>query len=502
LKLFEGNADGYGTYDPKRTSRNDAKSGKVEIKKTADTLRGKVTEQLWESHLAGKNPLGIVPIRADGKCRWGCIDVDKYDVVHVEVVIQLEKMKLPLLVCRTKSGGAHLYLFLSGFEPAADLQAKLREIAAALGFGGSEIFPKQTQILAERGDVGNWLNMPYFGGDESDRYCFKKTGNAMTATEFLTAAEKSQTKLSAVKLSSPVATDETLNDGPPCLQHLATSGFPEGTRNNGLFAMGVFCKKKYGGDWKRVLEKYNHEYMKPPLGAEEVLEIMKNLDRREFNYRCKDAPLCDHCDSAKCRSRKFGVGADQDDFPILTSLSVLDTEPPLWFAGVGDEDRIELNTEQLQNFKLFHKVCMERMRKCFMLYKQDTWLRMVGAVMEQVTVIEAPPEASTGGYFLELLEMFCVDKHRAESKDGLSQGKPWEDEAEGRYYFKLSALMEHLERHKFDEWGRNKVANAIRGMGGKEEFTIGGKFVRVLWVPNKFKAAAPAPLPRSHKDPL
>lgn len=512
MKLFEGNPDGYGTYDHRHTYSNEAKNGKVEIKKTADTIRGTVTEELWDLHLAGKKPLGIVPIRAAGTpdkpefvCRWGCVDVDRYDIVHAEVVAALERAGLPLLVCRTKSGGAHLFLFLKSWESAAAMQATLREVAAALGFGGCEIFPKQVQILADRGDVGNWLNMPYFGGDETDRFCYKRTGTAMTAGEFLTAAEKVQTTLAKVRVkSAPSPTaggDEGLGDGPPCLQHLAAGGFPDGTRNKGLFALGIFCKKKYGDEWKRVLEDYNRKFMKPPLGAEEVMETLKNLERKDYNYLCKDTPLCDHCDSAKCRSRKYGVGSDQDDWPVLRSLSVLDTDPPLWFVGVDDE-RVEVNTEQLQNYRLFHKVCMERLRKCYQLYKQDTWLKMVGGVMEQVTVIEAPPEASTKGYFYELLESFCVDKHRAETQDGLLQGKPYEDEEAGRYYFKLSALMEHLERHKFLIWGRNKIASEIREAGGKAEFVIQGKFCRVLWVPNKFKPTPSTPLPRSRTDPL
>ena len=40
------------------------------------------------------------------------------------------------------------------------MKSKLKAMAEALGYGGSEIFPKQTEILVERGDTGNFLNLP------------------------------------------------------------------------------------------------------------------------------------------------------------------------------------------------------------------------------------------------------------------------------------------------------------------------------------------------------
>ena len=44
------------------------------------------------------------------------------------------------------------------------------ELAAGIGYGGVEIFPKQREVLVDRGDIGSWLNMPYFEGETSVRY--------------------------------------------------------------------------------------------------------------------------------------------------------------------------------------------------------------------------------------------------------------------------------------------------------------------------------------------
>ena len=36
-----------------------------------------ITKQLWENHLNGVgNRLGIFPLKDDGTCKWGAIDID------------------------------------------------------------------------------------------------------------------------------------------------------------------------------------------------------------------------------------------------------------------------------------------------------------------------------------------------------------------------------------------------------------------------------------------
>ena len=73
---------------------------------------------------------------------------------------------------------------------AADMQKHIKLFAAYLGFANCEVFPKQTKLLVDRGDVGNFLNLPYFGGDNSNRYAFKENGDAATLEEFLNSMKK------------------------------------------------------------------------------------------------------------------------------------------------------------------------------------------------------------------------------------------------------------------------------------------------------------------------
>ena len=74
-------------------------------------------------------------------CHWGAIDIDQYDVSHKKLVEILRSNKIPAVVGRTKSGGAHVWIFLNEPITAEDMQSRMVELSAALGFAGSEIFP-------------------------------------------------------------------------------------------------------------------------------------------------------------------------------------------------------------------------------------------------------------------------------------------------------------------------------------------------------------------------
>src|SRR5208282_3298699 len=143
------------------------------------TLRRPVTLDMWQNHISGKRPLGVIPTRADGTCVWGSGDIDEYDIDLTALVTEVARKKFPLVPCRSKSGGLHLFMFAAESVPASLMQKALRGMMAALGHARCEIFPKQTSILADRGDLGSWMVMPYFGdtfgGKLREQVGFKST---------------------------------------------------------------------------------------------------------------------------------------------------------------------------------------------------------------------------------------------------------------------------------------------------------------------------------------
>lgn len=502
MSLFEGYSAAFGTYEG--TVENQAKGGKLEIKATARTVRSEVTLELWQQHVSGKSPLGIIPLRDNDTCVWGVIDIDNYGLVYADVLSVVEREKLPLVACRSKSGGMHLFMFTEQPVAAVVMQTRLREMAAVLGYGSSEVFPKQHHVEWDRGDLGSWLNMPYFGGDSTDRYGIKATGLGMTLSEFLTLAESRRVGrdyLENKEFRKKPQSDPDWGDAPPCMQHMAAVGFPEGTRNKGLFALAAFARKKYGDQWENMVEQWNYRLFDPPLPAAEVLAILKSHRTKDYNYTCKEFPLSAHCNSVLCRTRKFGVGGE-DDYPRVDGLSILESDPPLWFMDV-ESKRLELTTDELQNYKLFHKVCMERLFICYRLMKQDDWLRVVGEAMRDAIRIEAPPDVGTVGQFNELLEEFCTHRHKGTRKEDILLGKPWESEERKRHYFRLRDLQKFLEMANFKAYNRGKITQRIEAIGGgKDFFNIEGSGVNVWYVPSVFVPIPKSALPDISEEPI
>ena len=70
---------------------------------------------------------------------------------------------------------------------------------------------------------------------------------------------------------------EEFSDGPPCLQSLAVTKIPQGQRNEGLFALGVYARLKFGENWESEVTEYNRLYVEPPLPFKEVGQVIKSL---------------------------------------------------------------------------------------------------------------------------------------------------------------------------------------------------------------------------------
>ena len=115
-----------------------------------------------------------------------------------------------------------MFLFTTEWITATQMQETLKHIAASLGYGTSEIFPKQVRLFLDRGDVGNFLNMPYFDAEDGLRYGIKDDGQSATLHEFFDMHKKyAQTPEQISNLT--IETDDVtpVKDGPPCLQILA-----------------------------------------------------------------------------------------------------------------------------------------------------------------------------------------------------------------------------------------------------------------------------------------
>jgi len=279
-KLFAGYTLAHGYYpDVSEVVPDDNGKRAVAVNERGMAHRP-VTLESYTKHLLDKkgNGLGIVMLGDDGQtCLFGVIDVDNYKsaTMHAELERKIGDCKLPLIVCRSKSGGAHLFAFFKKPVLATLVQQRLEEWRVRLGLTkaiagkDAEVFPKQT--ARREGETGNWINLPYHRSAKTDRYAFRD-GVKLNIGEFIEYAESKRITLAELEVPGTVQRQQRdtvdteapehdpgdpkkmLWEAPPCLvQIYAQGGLVEGVGNDGMTAVAVYLKKRYPDTWQDLM---------------------------------------------------------------------------------------------------------------------------------------------------------------------------------------------------------------------------------------------------------
>lgn len=480
-ELFAGYEHAFGTYAIKKKEE----SGK--LKGQAVTLKRAAKMEDWLVHLTGAGPgIGQIPLREDNTVLFAALDIDIKTIDHRKLEQSVKTLNYPLVVCRSKSGGAHLYLFLKFPVDAEMIRDRLADWAAELGYGGCEVFPKQS-TRAHDTDYGNWINLPYFGGDDSPRKCIIN-GEFVELETFLIYAEGKKVKLDSVqhrKMPRPEAGD-LFFEAPPCLQYLHNNGgFPEGTRNDGMFNIAVYAKKRFPDDWERKLSDYNTKMCTPTLMPNEINEIIKSVKRKDYQYKCKSAPIQPHCNKRECVAREYGVGESREgtvELGAVTRYVTAPGDPVKWGLEVAGR-RIFVDNEILYSRDLFNRHCMAELGRIPIHVPPARWLKILDDVIASADTIQLPVDAGPSGILWEHVEMFCLQKAQAKTIDEVWTGRPFREE--GVVFFRSVDLFNYLDKHRV-EYDKNmqNVFHVLRDRGGKSEARkVGGKTMNLWSVP-------------------
>jgi len=416
INIFKGLERAHGCTNIAPVTENG-----VKVKGQSFVRRQPVIPQLWQDHLEGKQSLGIIPIRDDNKCIWGCIDIDSYaGFDHKKLIDKIKEAKLPLVVCRSKSGGAHVFLFIEEPVEAELMRDKLTEIKTVLGYGGSEVFPKQIKLKSQD-DTGNFLNLPYFNYTKTTRYAFLENGEAASIDGFFGLYERNKQtpqQLHKIKIERPVT---EYSDAPPCIELMAINKIPEGGRNNAMFHYGVYAKKKWPAEWKSRLTMFNIAASTSPLSESEVDIIKRQHDKKEWGYKCNDTPMCNLCDKKLCKIRKYGIG-EEIVFPLLSDLQKVKLEKPYYYLNV-DGERLHLeNVKFLKQQNLFQEACMEQLDFKPPTVKPKDWDMIINPLMKNHEPVEPPEGVTTQDQLQNHLEEFCLDRHIGSDIKDLKRG--------------------------------------------------------------------------------
>jgi|TARA_E500000318_G_scaffold99938_2_gene102273 hypothetical protein len=390
-EIFDGLRSAYGITT--KTGQLRERDGKHETK--CSIIRQEPTKELYKQHLSGQGPLlGIIPINEQNLCRWGCVDIDEYNLDFQKIIDRTKN--LPAQLFRSKSGGGHLFVFTKEWVPASLLRSKLKMLAAFVGKSGAEIIPKQDVKRSAKG-VGSYLNLPYYGGSRTVQYAFNKNKEALTIEEFFEVYDKKALTLEELKnFTVEEKKAETKEDDftgmPPCLKTLLRLKVGEGQRDNTMTHLAIYLKKRFPKSLNSKMFSYNSKYFEPPLEDVEVTKTFESVSKNDYLYTCKTEPMAQHCDPLKCVTEEFGVG--DGDLPgiLPESIEKYESDPPIYIVNING-DQVECDNETLWNPDKFGMACMDQTTIIMDVVSKPMWRKHLKKLFENLQYIPAPDSA-------------------------------------------------------------------------------------------------------------
>ena len=485
--LFDGNDHSYGVWLPK--------TGRMHTEIKA------VTEEQYAQHLAGKKGLGVVPIMSDGYCMFGAVDIDNHGS---SVDLPIDDVRSAFLshrhkgaICRSKSGGIHIYAFFRDPTPAVQVRKILTRWARDVGYPKAEIFPKQDKLNQDKEgsqQLGNWINLPYFDHQNTNRYAWG--GEKLTLDEFLDLAESS-----LQRPDDRSGADPEHADAPPCIQRLLTEGAPPGLRNEALYNITVYEKRAYPDDYRDKCFDISRTVFDPPLPMIEARRTIASASRRVYKYKCDEEPIKSLCNRPVCLQRKYGVGQDDgvdpngtnhSALPSFTDLIKYNSEPIKWSVKMDGLLVENLETEDLLRYSKMEKIIVERLGRGAPMVKEKDWRAILNALLETHTVEDVPDDASSSGLiraklveFMKKASLSLGDDFK-EDRAILLRGLPVVHKQDGEEYiaFRGQDFQEFLKRTRSEELRGVNIYFAIKRMGlVQSKVRVGDQVVRVWCIP-------------------
>ena len=319
--LFAGNPSYYISCNTKRAKD-----------KQNITQHKQYTDAIIEAHLAGGLGIGICPLLSDSTCNFAAIDIDTQnddaEVDFADIARRIDTASLPVVMCRTRSGGAHLYLFLKRPTPAKLVRELIIKWADQLDIDGTDCFLPSADVQPVEEDgkprITRSINLPYHNAADTVRYAFAADGTTkLSLDEFLNLAEAKRVDPNLLMSIE----GDPCEQAPPCVQRLIIDGIPKGMRNESMMQIALYLKRV---DPKDVLPRayaLNDRVCDPPMGMDELRKIVKSVSRRGYLYRCKVEPCKSLCNSAVCLTRKHGIKPSENN--VIDQENALADLPPI-----------------------------------------------------------------------------------------------------------------------------------------------------------------------------
>ena len=457
--IFTGNMDSYGVHIyGEKVQKGKEKGSNL-------TKKAKVTEKIFKDHLEGKKGLGIIPIQKDNTCRFAALDIDIYTKDFKVKFEAMANHNIPLFAFRSKSGGLHLYLFLSEDVKVTKVKDFMEQFRVLLGLHqNTEIFPKQTSLI--EGQSGNWINLPYYNVEKTNQYMYDSTGEEVSFEE---AMSKINANLQTEKKLIDFFENLPLSDGPPCLQHIYL--FRETTfRNEYLFSLARYYKTKHGDDFEQKIVEANQLLMKP---IEDEVELKRTVinshNKKDYSYRCSEEPLISICSKSNCQKRRFGIGGTEVSQLSYEDFIKYETDPPYYEWIINEKSLRFFSETEIINQLQFRVLCFRELHILPTKIKELNWVQIVNRALVNIIIrkVEESDDISPGALFREYLAEFLEKRAGAQNKEQILIDRVFKDEKIEAYIFKPKNLLDFLFHQKqFKYFRQTEIQDRLRRLGG------------------------------------
>jgi len=305
-----------------------------------ECIREKLTLDHYRNQLAGKNSLGIYPLRTDDTCYWASTD---FDDGNVEAARQLMDALYDLGINtgvwleKSKSKGWHVWLFLDAPAQAKDVRLLLRAALKKATLPPTvEVFPKQDSLGETPDRIGSYIHLPYYGNGNDGRrqFCDVQTLNPIPLETFIAEHTAFPTDLLPLVLDRLPPELRVLSEGKAPAPEVAEV-IPDGQRNATLTSLAGSMRRRGMSQLAIAAALLGENALKcqPPLPDADVERIARSVSRYA-PAECPYHPQAEITDRADRLPRTDAGNAE----PVAVMVSLADVQPErvhwLWSSRI------------------------------------------------------------------------------------------------------------------------------------------------------------------------
>ena len=100
---------------------------------------------------------------------------------------------------------------------------------------------------------------------------------------------------------------------------------------------------------------------------------------------------------------------------------------------------------------------------------QNAWQTRIQLLLDSLTIVEVPPDATIKGEFEDLLHAFCCERAKGEQREDILQGVAvWVDD---KVYFQVKDIKKHLSVNDFNHYTSNKITLRLQELKAEKRIS-------------------------------